>query len=551
MNVHCNAGRRTTNLVGDLPGYGTVWYDAKAIANILSLKRVKSKYHVLFDSKLSNVFTVTKPDGTIFKFQESELGLYYLDTNKNMDDIVLINTVSQNKDKYSRIDCDRADLARNLQIRIGRPSTKDFIRIVERNLLPNCPITKADILTANNIYGTEIGALKGKTTRQRPHAVRTFMVPVSSQIMNKYQNVSHCVDIMYINKVPMLITISRHIKFGTIEAIPNKNKITLIQCIQKVMKLYIRGGFKVTYALMDGEFEALRGNLADNGIILNTTARDEHVGDIERYIRTVKERVRAIYNMLPFQRVPARLVIEMTKYSVFWLNAFPHINGISSTMSPRVMITGQTIDFNRHCKYEFGEYVQTHEQHDNSMSPRTIGALALRPTGNAQGSHYFFSLSTGKIINRNHASPLPMPADVIERVHLIALQQKAEPGLIFADRNNSVIDVGDLELHDESSQHSEVNSNIDHWFNDEDEIPDIHFHHNNNVNSNFDDPIQESVNNEQNADYLETIQQEQDEMDQIPGVDNILDNVNLEQGMDNQYETPYNLAPFSSVLSLN
>ena len=37
IRVHCNAGNCLTDLVGDLPGYGTVWYDPKAIANILSL----------------------------------------------------------------------------------------------------------------------------------------------------------------------------------------------------------------------------------------------------------------------------------------------------------------------------------------------------------------------------------------------------------------------------------------------------------------------------------------------------------------------------------
>ena len=37
MRVRCNAGSHLTNLVGDLPGYGTDWYDPKAIANILSL----------------------------------------------------------------------------------------------------------------------------------------------------------------------------------------------------------------------------------------------------------------------------------------------------------------------------------------------------------------------------------------------------------------------------------------------------------------------------------------------------------------------------------
>jgi hypothetical protein len=130
------------------------------------------------------------------------------------------------------------------------------------------------------------------------------------------------------------------------------------------------------------------------GIALNETANDEHVGEIERFIRTVKERMRAIYNTLPFNHMPPRIIIEMAKHSIFWLNSFPHPNGVSAELSPRTIITGQAVDFNRHCKYEFGEYVQTHEQHDNSMAPRTIGALAMRPTGNAQGNYYFFSLST-------------------------------------------------------------------------------------------------------------------------------------------------------------
>lgn len=62
--------------------------------------------------------------------------------------------------------------------------------------------------------------------------------------------------------------------------------------------------------------------------------------------------------------------------------------------------------------------MQTHEQHDNSMLvPHTIGALAMCPTRNAQGNYYFFSLSTGQIINCTHATKLPMPNDMIEHVH--------------------------------------------------------------------------------------------------------------------------------------
>jgi N-acetylmuramoyl-L-alanine amidase len=41
MDIHCNAGATSTNLVGDLPGYGEVWYHPNGIANILSLAGVK------------------------------------------------------------------------------------------------------------------------------------------------------------------------------------------------------------------------------------------------------------------------------------------------------------------------------------------------------------------------------------------------------------------------------------------------------------------------------------------------------------------------------
>ena len=56
--VRCNAGKIKTNLDGDLPGYGTVWYYENDIANILSLYRVSSKLHVQYDSRVNNTFLV-------------------------------------------------------------------------------------------------------------------------------------------------------------------------------------------------------------------------------------------------------------------------------------------------------------------------------------------------------------------------------------------------------------------------------------------------------------------------------------------------------------
>ena len=120
---------------------------------------------------------------------------------------------------------------------------------------------------------------------------------------------------------------------------------------------------------MDGEFVHLCGELASMGVTLNNTSQDEHVGDIERFIHTIKERMQAIYNTLPFQKVPARLIIEMAKASVFWLNSLPQKNGLYSELCPQTIVTGQKLDLKQHCRFQFGEYVQTHKEHNNSMSP--------------------------------------------------------------------------------------------------------------------------------------------------------------------------------------
>ena len=49
--------------------------------------------------------------------------------------------------------------------------------------------------------------------------------------------------------------------------------------------------YRVQVSLMDRKFEPLRIELVNIGIILNTTGEDEHVRDIEQYIRIIKERV--------------------------------------------------------------------------------------------------------------------------------------------------------------------------------------------------------------------------------------------------------------------
>ena len=172
MRIHCNAGSHLTILIGDLPGYGTVWYDPKSIVNILSLRQVRDRYHISYDSSHPR-FIVTKPSGKEFVFQESEGGLHSLDTmqqqnHRQQGHIFSVNTVWDNKKNFTNNDYLRAVRARELQVMVGRPSDKDYIKILKTNSLPNCPVTPRDVLIANELFGLDVGALKGKTTWRAP-----------------------------------------------------------------------------------------------------------------------------------------------------------------------------------------------------------------------------------------------------------------------------------------------------------------------------------------------------------------------------------------------
>jgi len=116
------------------------------------------------------------------------------------------------------------------------------------------------------------------------------------------------------------------------------------------------------------------------------------------------------------------MLVELVYFCVFWLNSFPAKDGISDILSPRAIVHGTKIDYNKHAKLEYGTYVQSHEEHDSTMATRNIGAIALHPTGNIQGSYYLYSLSTSKVLSCNYWTVLPMPSDVIECVHQLVCQ---------------------------------------------------------------------------------------------------------------------------------
>ena len=159
---------------------------------------------------------------------------------------------------------------------------------------------------------------------------------------------------MYVSKIPFFISMACDIKFSTAQKLDSEKTPMLLDAVKKIQQVYHHRGFEIIHLLIDGQFEPICGELSNLRITLNTVANDEHDPEVEWYIHSLKECTCAIYNTLPFKRMPSHIIIKMVYAPNLWLNMFPHPNGISQTMSPQTILTGQCIEYATHCQLEFG-----------------------------------------------------------------------------------------------------------------------------------------------------------------------------------------------------
>ena len=101
-----------------------------------------------------------------------------------------INKVDNNESKYNIKEYTDAMHARSLQHIIGWPNTRDFITYTENNMIPNCLITKADILHAEDIFGTDVGALEGKTTHRKTRPLQMVLEDLPTGMLERHSNVT-------------------------------------------------------------------------------------------------------------------------------------------------------------------------------------------------------------------------------------------------------------------------------------------------------------------------------------------------------------------------
>jgi hypothetical protein len=288
---------------------------------------------------------------------------------------------------YTRCEVKEAHQARDVQAMVGHPTDQEFLRMVRSRMIVDCPVTPAAVLNSNRIFGPPPEGVRGCMVRTTPESVVVNHVTIPRAILERHQLVTLAIDVMFVNGVQFLFSVSRGLNLITTKYTPSCTAKQLAAGIRRIMDVYSQGGFVVGTILAGNEFEPLRILLPI--LAVNTTSAKEHLPEVERSICLIKECGRGILNTLPFKKMPQVILIKLVYHVVLWLNAYPTKSGVSDMLLPREIVLQQKLNFKRHCKACFGAYCKAHDEPTplNMMVSRSTPAIVLGLTGNIQETY--------------------------------------------------------------------------------------------------------------------------------------------------------------------
>ena len=142
-------------------------------------------------------------------------------------------------------------------------------------------MTLEDVNFPLNIWGKNITALKGKTTRSKPNTVARDSVKIPMDLLKLHKGVFLTLDIFFVNKIPFLLNLSQRICFTAVNHLENRTVPQIFAAFKEIYQYYMHHGFRITTVHSDGEFAPLQALVASllGGYMINLASANEHVPD--------------------------------------------------------------------------------------------------------------------------------------------------------------------------------------------------------------------------------------------------------------------------------
>jgi hypothetical protein len=231
------------------------------------------------------------------------------------------------------------------------------------------------------------------------------------------------VDIGFFNNNMFLVTVVKPLNLVMSTYIDDKSTNTLIEALNNQVEILGTYKYRVISIISDNEAN-FRKILYVNGIKMKyTTSKD---GTVERAIRTLKNRVRALLAGLPFN-ANNMFIREAVKYTTKCINMLPRTSGINNVPA-REVVTGIKLN-HKDLKIGFGDYAQVYKKgikKNSILEEHSVGCISLGPTFNGYGGIRFYNPMTKSEIQSNNYKILPHTQQIIDLLNELSTNENCD-----------------------------------------------------------------------------------------------------------------------------
>ena len=183
-----------------------VYYNPSGIANVISLRTLKSMCRVTHDSKdRCGVFTININKGKM-EFIVHPKGVYYLDLNKcNSTELLTTTKIQENCEGHTKYEIENVIEERRLHSMMGHPSKRDFEGMVHHNVMKNSSVNPKDITNTYQIFCQDLAGVRGKIIEKKERVVTDF-VEIPVEIKMCLRKITITGNVMLVNKLPFFMT---------------------------------------------------------------------------------------------------------------------------------------------------------------------------------------------------------------------------------------------------------------------------------------------------------------------------------------------------------
>ena len=255
MELQTNGSPLIVNQKCTVPGFGLAWFSDKSVTNIFSFAENADKFRITYDNyNQKDAFIVHAPKGPVeFKRAVNKLYIFKPElvngkvpkcfmqstvVNSKLVPMCNVTTLEENKKFYTKRQFARAKASRDFYHCMGTPSIPDLLAALWMNLVKNNPITLQDVKLAENIFGPDVGTIKGKTTRRKPLPVVQDYIEIPKELLPAQEDVTVALDGMNVNSFSFLTTISRNIFYRTAHYLPSRHAPIYKSVINSVIVVY-------------------------------------------------------------------------------------------------------------------------------------------------------------------------------------------------------------------------------------------------------------------------------------------------------------------------